>query len=91
MWSRKDFTFFLLVPRRILAYYKQNPLLTLELPNTILFFKLMDSVPRTHEDDEYANASEKDPKILLTTSRDPSQPLTQFAKVIIQSIPMNSW
>ena len=42
----------------------------------------MDSVPRTHEDDEYANASEKDPKVLLTTSRDPSQPLTQFAKVI---------
>ncbi|XP_078442291.1 ribosomal RNA processing Brix domain protein [Wolffia australiana] len=38
------------------------------------------AVPRTHEDDEYANASENDPKILLTTSRDPSQPLTQFAK-----------
>ncbi|CAA6667134.1 unnamed protein product [Spirodela intermedia] len=38
------------------------------------------AVPRTHEDDEYANASEKDPKILLTTSRGPSQPLTQFAK-----------
>lgn len=38
------------------------------------------AVPRTHIDDEYANASEKDPKILITTSRDPSAPLTQFAK-----------
>lgn len=39
------------------------------------------TVPRTHIDDEYANASEVDPKILITTSRDPSAPLTQFAKV----------
>ncbi|KAI5648738.1 hypothetical protein M9H77_34743 [Catharanthus roseus] len=31
-------------------------------------------------DDEYANAAERDPKILLTTSRDPSAPLTQFVK-----------
>ncbi|KAF6168339.1 hypothetical protein GIB67_018179 [Kingdonia uniflora] len=31
-------------------------------------------------DDEYANASEKDPKILITTSHDPSAPLTQFVK-----------
>ncbi|XP_010922036.1 uncharacterized protein [Elaeis guineensis] len=38
------------------------------------------AVPRTHIDDEYANASEKDPKILLTTSRNPSAPLTQFVK-----------
>ncbi|XP_010521395.1 PREDICTED: U3 small nucleolar ribonucleoprotein protein IMP4-like [Tarenaya hassleriana] len=36
--------------------------------------------PRTHIDDEYANATEKDPKILLTTSRNPSAPLTQFVK-----------
>ncbi|CAM6083305.1 unnamed protein product [Calypogeia fissa] len=34
----------------------------------------------THIDDEYANAAEKDPKILLTTSRDPSSRLTQFVK-----------
>lgn len=40
-------------------------------------------VPRTHIDDEYANASEKDPKILLTTSRDPSAPLIQFTKVLL--------
>ncbi|XP_059629622.1 uncharacterized protein LOC132272504 [Cornus florida] len=39
------------------------------------------AVPRTHIDDEYANASEQDPKILLTTSRNPSAPLTQFVKV----------
>lgn len=38
------------------------------------------AVPRSHIDDEYANAALKDPKILLTTSRDPSQPLTQFVK-----------
>ncbi|KAI5649076.1 hypothetical protein M9H77_35081 [Catharanthus roseus] len=31
-------------------------------------------------DDEYANAAERDPKILLTTSRNPSAPLTQFVK-----------
>ncbi|GFZ02623.1 ribosomal RNA processing Brix domain protein [Actinidia rufa] len=38
------------------------------------------AVPRTHIDDEYANAAERDPKILLTTSRNPSAPLTQFVK-----------
>ncbi|RVW28087.1 U3 small nucleolar ribonucleoprotein IMP4 [Vitis vinifera] len=38
------------------------------------------AVPRSHIDDEYANATEKDPKILLTTSRNPSAPLTQFVK-----------
>ncbi|PQQ16535.1 U3 small nucleolar ribonucleoprotein IMP4 [Prunus yedoensis var. nudiflora] len=38
------------------------------------------AVPRSHIDDEYANASQRDPKILLTTSRDPSAPLIQFAK-----------
>merc|ERR1719234_572037 len=31
-------------------------------------------------DDEYATAGVKDPKILITTSRDPSSKLTQFAK-----------
>eukprot|EP00898_Chlorokybus_atmophyticus_P003406 jgi/Chlat1/4066/Chrsp26S04120 len=35
---------------------------------------------RTHIDDEYARAGERDPKILLTTSRDPSSRLTQFVK-----------
>ncbi|CAI0442207.1 unnamed protein product [Linum tenue] len=38
------------------------------------------AVPRSYIDDEYATATEKDPKILLTTSRDPSAPLVQFVK-----------
>lgn len=38
------------------------------------------AVPRTHVDDEYARAAERDPKILITTSRDPSSRLVQFAK-----------
>ncbi|KAG2302758.1 hypothetical protein Bca4012_061087 [Brassica carinata] len=38
------------------------------------------AVPRSHIDDEYANATQKEPKILLTTSRDPSAPLTRFVK-----------
>ncbi|XP_057528699.1 uncharacterized protein LOC130807495 [Amaranthus tricolor] len=38
------------------------------------------AIPRSVIDDEYAKATERDPKILITTSRDPSQPLTQFAK-----------
>lgn len=38
------------------------------------------AVPRTHVDDEYARAGERDPRILVTTSRDPSSRLTQFAK-----------
>ncbi|ERM99110.1 hypothetical protein AMTRI_Chr01g103490 [Amborella trichopoda] len=38
------------------------------------------AVQKTHVDDEYANASEMDPKILLTTSRDPSSRLSQFVK-----------
>ncbi|GMH09736.1 hypothetical protein Nepgr_011577 [Nepenthes gracilis] len=38
------------------------------------------AIPRPLIDDEYTNAAEKDPKILLTTSRNPSQPLLQFVK-----------
>ncbi len=34
----------------------------------------------THIDDEYARAGVDDPKILLTTSRDPSSRLLQFVK-----------
>ncbi|KAJ9519301.1 hypothetical protein QJQ45_023100 [Haematococcus lacustris] len=37
-------------------------------------------VQRTHVDDEYAHAGEVDPKVLVTTSRDPSSRLVQFAK-----------
>jgi len=38
------------------------------------------AVPRTHVDDEYAKAGTRDPKVLITTSRDPSSRLKQFAK-----------
>lgn len=41
------------------------------------------AVPRSHIDDEYAHAGEADPKVLVTTSRDPSSRLIQFAKVSI--------
>lgn len=34
-------------------------------------------------DDEYSNAGIENPKILLTTSRDPSSRLTQFVKVLL--------
>ena len=37
-------------------------------------------VQRTHVDDEYRNAGAREPKILLTTSRDPSSRLKAFAK-----------
>mmetsp|Transcript_16743 Transcript_16743/g.46078 ORF Transcript_16743/g.46078 Transcript_16743/m.46078 type:complete len:300 (+) Transcript_16743:1927-2826(+) len=45
------------------------------------------AVPRTHVDDEYAFAGEADPKVLVTTSRDPSSRLTQFAKEMKLVIP----
>jgi U3 small nucleolar ribonucleoprotein protein IMP4 len=38
------------------------------------------AVPRSLIDDEYAGAALREPKILLTTSRNPSAPLTQFVK-----------
>ncbi|KAJ1267335.1 hypothetical protein BS78_07G047800 [Paspalum vaginatum] len=37
-------------------------------------------VPKSIVDDEYATATIREPKILLTTSRNPSAPLTQFVK-----------
>ncbi|XP_056849523.1 uncharacterized protein LOC130499459 isoform X1 [Raphanus sativus] len=44
-------------------------------------------VPGSHIDDEYAKATEKDPKILMTTSRDPSAPLTRFVKELKNVFP----
>lgn len=38
------------------------------------------AIPKSHIDDEYANAAARNPKVLITTSRDPSSRLTQFAK-----------
>ncbi|KAL0288140.1 UNVERIFIED_CONTAM: U3 small nucleolar ribonucleoprotein IMP4 [Sesamum calycinum] len=52
------------------------------------------AVPHSTIDDEYANAADRDPKILLTTSRNPSAPLTQFEgiEVCISKCPTNeSW
>lgn len=45
------------------------------------------AVPRTHIDDEYAHAGERDAKILITTSRDPSSRLVQFAKEVKLLLP----
>jgi U3 small nucleolar ribonucleoprotein protein IMP4 len=36
--------------------------------------------PKSHIDDEYAKVGTYDPKVVVTTSRDPSSRLTQFAK-----------
>lgn len=36
--------------------------------------------PTSHQDDEYAQAALTDPRIVITTSRDPSAKLMQFAK-----------
>ena len=38
------------------------------------------AVLTTHEDDEYARAGEEDPRVFLTTSRNPSTRLVAFAK-----------
>ncbi|XP_025012010.2 U3 small nucleolar ribonucleoprotein protein IMP4 [Ricinus communis] len=41
---------------------------------------------KSHIDDEYANATEKYPKTLLTTSRNPSAPIIQFVKDCVRTI-----
>lgn len=41
----------------------------------------------SHLDDEYAFAGVKDPKVMLTTSRQPSSRLAQFAKEMRLCIP----
>lgn len=38
-------------------------------------------IPRSKMDDEYATAYQRDPKILVTTCRNPSSRLVQFQKV----------
>ena len=45
------------------------------------------AVQRTHVDDEYAGAGERDPRVLVTTSRDPSSRLIQFAKELKLMLP----
>lgn len=43
--------------------------------------------PSSHIDDEYAQAGVQDPKVLITTSRDPSSRLQQFAKEMRLIVP----
>ncbi|KAI8851723.1 anticodon-binding protein [Chytridium lagenaria] len=45
-----------------------------------LFLDEGQTAPTTHIDDEYAMAGTVDPKVLITTSRDPSSRLLQFSK-----------
>lgn len=45
------------------------------------------ATPTTHVDDEYARAGIFDPKVLITTSRDPSSRLQQFAKEMRLCVP----
>ncbi|CAG8521979.1 5075_t:CDS:2 [Paraglomus brasilianum] len=47
-----------------------------------LHFDEAQTEPSTHIDDEYARAGIYDPKVLITTSRDPSSRLQQFAKEV---------
>lgn len=42
--------------------------------------------PSAHIDNEYSRAGIYDPKIVITTSRDPSSKLLQFAKVFVDSL-----
>ena len=44
-------------------------------------FIITDLATLTHRDDEYAWAGVEDPKIVVTTSHNPSSRLKQFAKV----------
>ncbi len=45
--------------------------------------------PSSHIDNEYSRAGILDPKIVVTTSRDPSSKLLQFAKVcLVHSVPL---
>ena len=44
-----------------------------------LVYSILD--PTTHQDDEYVWAGVEDPKLVVTTSHNPSSRLKQFAKV----------
>ena len=44
-------------------------------------------VARSHIDDEYEDAKFRNPKLLITTSRDPSQRLTTFQKELKLILP----
>ena len=48
-----------------------------------LVYSILD--PTTHQDDEYVWAGVEDPKLVVTTSHNPSSRLKQFAKVSLIS------
>ena len=50
-------------------------------------FDISQSDPSTSIDDEYSKAGTYDPKVLITTARDPSSRLTQFSKELRLTIP----
>ncbi len=50
------------------------------------FFYLTFTELTTYQDDEYAWAGVEDPKVVVTTSHDPSSKLKQFAKVLCCTI-----
>lgn len=52
------------------------------LRNSLAADDVLHAAPRSHVDDEYARAGEIDPKVVVTTSRDPSSRLSQFAKEV---------
>lgn len=54
-----------------------------QLTSTLLK-DLAQQEPTTHMDDEYAKAGLYDPKVVITTSRDPSSRLQQFSKVCVE-------
>jgi U3 small nucleolar ribonucleoprotein protein IMP4 len=58
-----------------------------ELMKEIILEDSKHQIPQTHIDDEYSRCGIIDPKILLTTSREPSSRLLQFAKEISLIIP----
>lgn len=58
-----------------------------ELRHEIELEDEVSQIPRSHMDDEYADAGVKEPRILLTTSRKPSSRLLQFLKELKIVIP----
>jgi len=57
------------------------------LRGTDAYADAVHDAPRTHVDDEYADAGAVAPKVVVTTSRDPSSRLAQFAKEVRLLIP----
>jgi U3 small nucleolar ribonucleoprotein protein IMP4 len=72
-WRWKEFQLVLL---GLVLFFFFNPVR--DVSNSFVYFI---AEPRNHFDDEYARAGITDPKIFLTTSRDPSSRLIQFVKV----------